>query len=264
MRAGQKVGLYYSRSVDGGTTWSDSQILSEGDIRWSDIVSNGNSTIHVLWQEFDGLVVANLSQVSQDSGISWDKKLDITGVNDNFAPVALAADGAGDLHFVQLLRDENATTTNQDNLILQDWKWTGSNWEFSSGSNMVVRGQGNNYSLTADITSKGILGVSTSAEYTDLENVLRNEILTINRFLDESKPPGETIVALIPTPVIMSNATAMPDTLPTQPVDLSELYNDNVTGSSTTRNIIGMVIVGIAVVATIVLVMRGSNSKPQK
>lgn len=263
VRAGQSVGLYYSSSMDGGTTWSDSQILSEGDIRWSEIVSYGE-TIQVLWQEYDGLVVANLSQISQDGGVFWDKTLDITGVNDSSAPVALAADGSGNLHFIQLLKNNNATTTTQDNLILQDWKWTGSSWEFASSSNIVIRGQGKNYALTADITSDGFLGVSISAEYSDFENIMQNEILSFNRFLDDATTSDRPMVALIPTPVVLSNATETSDTLPTQPVDLSELYDNNVAGSSRMRNVIGIIIIAIAMVATIVMVMRGSYLKSKK
>ena len=126
-------------SLDGGETWSDLQFLSEGDIQWSDIVSYDDHTVHVLWQEYDGLVFANLSQVSQDSGESWSKTFTITGVNDSSTPVVLAADEFENLHFIQLLKNNNAPTIKQENLILQDWKWNGSSWDFASSTNLVIR-----------------------------------------------------------------------------------------------------------------------------
>ena len=257
VRTGQPFGLYYSSSTDGGATWSDTQILSEGDIRWSDIVSYDNHTVHVLWQEYDGLVFANLSQVSQDSGSTWSKSHNMTGVNNYATAVALANNESGDLHFIQLLKNTDAITTNQDDLILQDWEWTGSSWEFSSSSNIVIRGQGKNYSLTADITSKGFLGVSMLAEYSTFENIVKNEILTFNRFLGESNIPKEAMVGLIPTPINLSSATEVPDTLPTQSVDLSALNDDNLAMSRGVRNIIGIAIIVFVLVVTAILLFRG-------
>jgi len=259
VRTGQPVGLYYSRSVDGGTTWSDIQILSEGDIKWSDIVNYDDHTVHVIWQEYDGLVYANLSQVSMDSGISWGKILDVTGVNDSSTPVALATDGLGKMIFIQLLKTNNATNINQENLILQEWTWTGSRWDFTSDTNLTIKGKGTNYSLTANATSAGVLGVSIMAEYLDSKNILQNEILTFTRFVEESKSSERPIIALIPTPVILSNATETPNILPTQPVDLSALDVDNKTTAQLVRNIIGVMLIIIALVVTVVLLVRRRN-----
>ena len=259
VRTGQPVGLYYSRSLDGGVTWSDFQFLSEGEVLWSDIVSYDDHTIQVLWQEYDGLVFANLSRVSLDGGVSWDRTLDITGVNDSSTPVALAADGLGKLHFIQLLKNSDATTINQDQLILQDWRWTGSSWEFASSSNLVIKGEGIGYSLTADVTPAGFLCVSMSAEYSDSENRIQNEILTFNRFLEESNTSNGPSVALIPTPVVLSDAAGIPEILPTQSVDLSVLNDDNVGTSSMLRNIVGIIIIAVAMVGTVMLVIRGRN-----
>ena len=265
IRAGQSTGLYYSSSLDGGTTWSDPQILSEGDIQWSDIVSYGAHTVQAVWQEYDGLVFANLSQESQDGGISWNRPIDITGVNDSSTKVTLAADGFGKMHFIQLLKDNNATTINQENFILQDWEWTGSVWEFASSSNLVISGQGINYSLTADVTSTGFLGVSVSAEYSDSNKTIQNEILTFNRFLEDANTSDELTVPLIPTPIVFTNATEIPSTaLPDQPVDLSMLNDDNVATSALVRNIVGIVIIIVVLVVTAILLVRRRTPKIQK
>jgi hypothetical protein len=238
-------------------TWNDAQIISDGDIQWSDIVCYDDRAVHILWQENDGLVFANLSQVSQDSGISWNRTLDITGVNDGPTLVDLAADRSGNLHFIQLLKNQNASTDKQDNLALQDWKWTGSSWEFASDRNFVIRGQEKKYSLTADITSEEILGVSLSVKYSDSENNVHNEIQTFKRFLDDANTFNEPIVALIPTPVNFSNATEIPNVLPTQSVDLSTLNNDGLTSSRAIRNIIGIVIIVVVLVVTGIILVRG-------
>jgi hypothetical protein len=263
VRTGQPVGLHYSRSVDGGVTWSDTEILSERDILWSDIVSYDNHTVHVVWQENDGLVYANLSQVSEDSGVSWGKLLSVTSVNDSSTPVALAAGGPGNLHLIQLLKNGNITTVNQENLILQDWKWTGSRWEIASSSDFVIEGQGIGYSVTADITTTGLLGVSMSAQYSDSDNRIQNEILAFSRLPEESSISKEPIVALIPTPVNLSDETEVPDILPTQPVDLSELDSNNAITSQLLRNIVGIIII-LALVVIAILLIRSRNKDYQK
>lgn len=259
VRTGQPSGLYYSRSMDGGATWSDPQILSEADIQWSDIVSYDEQTVHVLWQEYDGLVFANLSQVSQDNGISWSKTLNITGVNDSSTSVALAADGSGKLHLFQLLKNSNVTTINQDNLILQDWKWNGSSWEFASSSDLVIEGKGRDYSLVADITPAGNLGVYMLVEYSDSENKIQNEILTLNRFLEEGDTLREPVAVLIPTPAISSDEADVPDDSPTQVADLFVFYDDNVGFSPKLRNIIGISILAVAMVVITIIVIRKRN-----
>ena len=265
LRPDQPTGLYYSRSLDGGVTWSDPQILSEGDIQWSDVVSYDAQTVHIVWQEYDGLVFANLSQVSQDSGVSWSRPYNLTGVNDSSTSVALAADGFGKLHFIQIKRDNNSTTINQENFVLQDWEWTGSGWEFASSNNMVIGGQVINYSLTADVTSAGFLVVSLSTEYADSKKTIQNEILTFNRFLEDANISKELTVALIPTPIFLSNATEVPSTaLPEQPVDLSALNDDNITSSTLVRNIVGIMIITATLVVTAILLVRGRKPKIEK
>ena len=263
VRTGQPVGLQYSRSVDGGVTWGDSQIISARDIQWSDIVCYDDHTVHVLWQENDGLVYANLSQVSQDSGASWGKPLSVTAVNDSPTPVALAAGGSGNLHLIQLLKNSNATTINQDGLTLQDWKWTGSRWEIASSSDFVIEGQGMSYSVTADVTSMRFLGVSMSAQYSDSKNTIQNEILAFGRLLEESSISKEPVVALIPTPVNLSNEPKIPNILPTQSVDLSVLDSNKVATSQLIRNIVGVIII-LAMVVIAVLLLRSRNKDYQK
>jgi hypothetical protein len=118
----QSVGLYYSQSKNGGVAWSAPQIVSEGKISWSDIVAYDKQTVHRIWQEDDGLVVANLSQVSQDDGTTWSKLLDVTGVAETPRPVALATNGVGGLYFVQLSQKTISGTVNHEVLTLQNWK----------------------------------------------------------------------------------------------------------------------------------------------
>ena len=259
-RTGQPVGLYYSRSFDGGVTWNEPQSLSERDILWSDIACYDDQTVHVVWQENDGLVYANLSQISQDSGESWSKPLSATAVNDSPTPVTLADNGMGNLHFIQLLKDRNVNTVNQESLILQDWRWTGSRWEIAASSDFLIEGQGISYAVTADITSMGILGVYMSARYSNSENEIQNEVMAFSRSLGESNISEEPIAVHIPTPVNLSNDIGAPSVLPTASVDLSVLDSNDATASQLLRNVIGVLIILVMIVISVLLFRRRTNN----
>ena len=67
--------LYYTRSDDDGETWSDVELVAEGDIRWSQVVGIDNQTVLIAWQEQDGDEVRLWSQQSTDGGVKWERPL---------------------------------------------------------------------------------------------------------------------------------------------------------------------------------------------
>jgi hypothetical protein len=263
-RVGQPVGLYYSRSVDGGITWGNSQILNEGEIQWSDIVSSDQHNLQVVWQEYNGLVAANLAQVSADGGLSWGRPISISGVSDRPTAVSLASNGSGRLHFMQLLRDSNDVTLKQDRFILQDWSWTGSAWQLATESKMTILGDVTKHSLTTGLTSDGFLGVSIWTEHSSSANELRNNIQILNRFLGQSTSIKNPEPVFLPTSVALSSATAVPNILPTQVVDPSVLSEDNLSTTPMQRNIVGMGIIGGAVIVTVLLLSRRRPASSKK
>jgi hypothetical protein len=261
VRNGQTVGLYYSRSVDGGTTWSDVQILSEGEIQWADIVSYGSKTIHVVWQEYDGLVFANISQASQDGGLTWGKQNNVTGVNQGATQVSLASDGRGLLHFVQLINKDSAESYNQKDVILQDWKWDGANWNLDLAKDVLIKGDGISYSLSAAIASNRFLAVFVPVEYTDSVTGTTSEILTFSRFLEDAVDGQQLLIPVVPSLVIESNGVEVPALMPTPIPDFSVLDDDNVSTSQFQRNIAGFILIIIGIGATVFLLMRRGTTK---
>lgn len=255
VRDGQPVGLYYSHSLDGGATWSAAQILSEGEVHWLDVVSYGASTVHVVWQEFDGLVFANVSQVSNDGGLTWGKQHSVTGVTDLPTQVSLASDGRGLLHFVQLVGNVNNDTLSQKGLVLQDWKWDGLNWTPELTKDIVVKGQGITYSLAADLTSSGLLGVFIPVEYTDSNGKVKSEVLTLKRNLENGGNQEPVKVAVIPTSVEEASGGETVVIQPTSTPDFSILYDDNVSTNPLQQNVTGLVVVGLGVIATVFLIL---------
>jgi hypothetical protein len=261
IREGQPVGLYYSRSVDGGTTWSEAQILSEGEIQWADIVSYDEGVTHVVWQEFDGLVFANISQVSQDGGLTWGRQNNVTGVNESATNVALASDGRGVMHFIQLVDKNNGNAINQKGLVLQDWKWDGTSWSLELTKEIILKGGEIKYSMTADISSTGLLGVFMPVEYTNSAGTFVSEILTFSRFIEGASHGQQLQVPIIPVPGSESGVSEVVVVQPTSTPNFEILFNDNVSTSPLQENAAGLALIGVGVVATIFLLLRRRPAK---
>jgi hypothetical protein len=254
IREEQPVGLYYSRSIDGGKTWDTSQILSEGNIQWADIVSYGDRTVHAAWQEDDGLVFANVSQVSEDGGLTWGKQNDVTGVNTGATQVALTSDGHGVVHFIQLLEKETGFMIGQKIFTLEDWKWDGQNWGLDLAKDFAVKGTDVSYLVSPEITSTGFLDVFIPVEYTDQTGELVSEVLAFNRHLSE-EVNNPLQIAVIPTLPSESGEENSPAAVETPNADFSSLYEDNVSVSPLQRNAVGLVLIGVGLVIAIILIL---------
>lgn len=261
VREGQPVGLYYSRSVDGGLTWSDAQIMSEGAIQWADIVSYGEGVVHVVWQEYDGLVFANISQISMDGGLTWGKQNNVTGVNESATDVALAADGRGLLHFIQLASRTNSNAVNQISLVLQDWKWDGRAWALELTKDITLKGRDIKYSMSADMTSTGLMEVFMPVEYTTSVGTFASEILTFSRFIEGADHGQPLQVPVIPTPPSEADVPDVVEVQVTATPNFDILYDDNVSTSPLQENAVGLGLIGVGVLATIFLLLRRRPAK---
>src|SRR6266498_2623247 len=266
IRAGQATGLYYSQSVDGGVTWSTPQALSQADVQWADIASYRDKTVHVVWQEYDGLVFANLSEVSQDGGKTWDKQKTITGVNAEATVVALASDGHGLLHFIQLVKKAGLLTLNQENLILQDWKWDGNVWSSDGSNDVTIQGAGVNYSLSANITSSGSLDVFIPVEYSGPVDGVRDSVLFFYRNLGGANGDQASPAVLIPTllPEENQNNVTVSQSTPTPVPDLPTLHEKTNSLSSSQKTVVGLILIGVVVITSIILFNGRSLSNRKK
>jgi len=191
-------GLYYSRSSDGGVTWSAPEIVSDGSVTWSDTISYDGFVVHRLWQEDRIIVVSNFDQVSRDGGLTWDAPVEITGVLDRITPVTLVADGIGGLHFMRIVEGESPGFVKEYELIVEDWVWDGAGWNNRESQKATIQGERAEYAISAALTLNGVLSVLVSAEYLDLDGKLISEINSTNRVLDvnpDGKQPFSAVVA---------------------------------------------------------------------
>lgn len=92
------TGVYYSRSEDGGKTWSKAVQLAGEGYDQINVVSAGNA-VHVAWNGMAG-VTGRFHRWSSDGGKSWSEPSMVTLDSGTSGLPQLAIDGAGDLHFL--------------------------------------------------------------------------------------------------------------------------------------------------------------------
>ncbi len=261
-------GLYYSRSQDGGVTWSPAQMVSEGVITWSALVAFGNGTLHRLWQENDGLVIANLSQVSRDNGVSWGRKLDVTGVSDSPSQIALAQSASGQMTFVQLTRKEDLAAPSLQKLSVQDAVWDGTNWNPQPRHELSIRNRGVETVITAGLSSTGYLGILLSAVHVSSKGEIQRQVFSLGRFVSDLKNDSNRVLPVIPVPTYSIAATSVQTSGSqiqqiTPTVDTSVLFDSNNPSEGMTKNIVGLLLIVsvLAVLFVVVFIRRPIRSK---
>ena len=94
------TGVYYSRSEDGGKTWSSPVQLAGPGYDQINVAVAGESTVHVAWNGMAG-VHNRYHRWSSDGGRTWSAVSQvITGGGGSEGPPQLAVDSAGALHLL--------------------------------------------------------------------------------------------------------------------------------------------------------------------
>jgi hypothetical protein len=109
----QQLSLYYTRSEDGGRTFSKASSVVQEPVAWREIVIDGNGNLHLLWQPQDMLTTV-WDQTSLDAGDTWRHP---EGVPDAGELAAVTSDPAGGLHLIGV-----------GSGVLDQWLWDGSSW----------------------------------------------------------------------------------------------------------------------------------------
>jgi hypothetical protein len=236
------IELYYVQSVDSGVTWGEPQKVGDGAILWSDIVSYDGKFIQRLWQEENNSEIASLSQVSRDSGTTWENPINIAAVTDSSSPIGLIFDGVRELHFTQLKADRSLETIGRTTLTIYDSRWDGNKWVQQVFQEFTFSGKDTRFSMAGGLASNGFMNVGIVARYTNSENNFVSDILSINRSLGQSNENLTPFPAEIVLPEVeaVQTQTPIPALVPVQSTPLSGLAQSP---SPLLRNVIGLVIV---------------------
>lgn len=250
----QSEGLYYSQSSNGGDTWSDAELVSEGSVSWSDIVAYDQQIVHRLWQEKDGTKLVNFHQFSENGGLTWSTPISIAGVINGAGSPSVNVEWNGNLHLMQLVQNDGVFISHQE--------WNGSQWSRQEPYELSIKGSDASYLLTSSIASDGYLLALSLMSHDDLVNGQMSDLLSVGRFLDvlpsaDSTPSPALIATQRPRPASGTNHDA--STTPTQISPLTNLYDPS-TSLSKSRNLIGILfLVGVLILTFVILRPKPRN-----
>lgn len=226
------MGVYYSKSIDGGITWSDSKRLSYADGDKPRIIIDSNN-IHVVWIRKSVAGIELWHQYSTDSGDRWSeaKRVDVNGP---FAEnVNIISDHTGGM-FLSLVEEVQKGTA-----VITVMRWNGVEWgskeQIYLGTELLTEG-----GTTSAISDNGKLVIAYWA---------KNGIGYITRPIT-----GGTVIKAIPTLTLQPTPTitSTPFVIGT-PSPAPTVINDgnNDTGSRLLDWRLWAVLIGVVVIAVI-------------
>jgi hypothetical protein len=187
------LGLYYTRSQDGGLTWLPAEIVAEGHIHWSRILASGDDILHRVWQIDDVASSRRIiqHQHSPDRGSSWSdleiiSTLHVAGAGD------IDVDALGRLHLVM------AVTNINDEVGLEHWVWAGNQWSLNSSLDLQEDEVSDVVSMSISVTPYGRLGALYSGNMLVAPTDLTGELFVSTQVLPFVAYTGRAVDASLP------------------------------------------------------------------
>jgi hypothetical protein len=199
----QSLSLFYTRSEDGGRTFSDPELLLEEPVAWQQIVADGKGNLHLLWQWQDERTTV-WDQVSLDNGRSWQiaQGLPVEGL-----AVSIMADPTGQLHVLHAGSGS-----------LGHWLWDGSRWESEEPLKWTLASQPGEATqlLAATVNKQGKIVVLLTMP-TETDNAAEQILLYSTHMLKltSQQPAVQNSPTATPLPPTLTLATSTPEQLPT-------------------------------------------------
>jgi hypothetical protein len=204
------LGLYYTRSEDGGLTWSEADAVAEQTVYWSKILAAGDDVLHRVWQVEDKTSNRRViqHQYSLDQGFSW-SSLEIISTLYLPGPADLDIDALGHLHLVMSI----SYLTGE--IGLEHWMWSGDQWALNSSLDLLDSNITDLLSVSISVTPDGRLGAlyagNMLAEQNDPSEASL-EIETVSHFIAyTSRNLNALLPALEPTPAVDILPTPTPE-----------------------------------------------------
>jgi hypothetical protein len=236
----QPIGLFYTQSSDGGTTWSELEEVRNGPVLWSEVISYDAQAVHRMWQEKRALLDVNYHQVSLDGGLTWGDLVQVSFTQGVSASPTLSMDPDGNIHFFQV--------TDPKSLTLQYSKWDGSRWINQEAVNLKISSDKSTVNfLNSNITPLGYLRAYLSVNSPDQFGEMQRRVITTRRLLEQSSGESNMIIGLIPEPVDNMDGTEEA-ALQVSPTVESPLANLSDPVPPMNRTVVGLLFVGVILV----------------
>lgn len=150
---------YYSaRSLDGGRSWSEPELVVEGEIVWSELITGAEGSVHRVWQERSADRMTIWHELSLDGGVSWERISPVSIFGDAIGDPDITADPGGRLHLLQLIQRDTGQ------YALQDWQWDSDGWSSQPWISFNTPGLVSVRALNSVVSSSGELVVVFTLE----------------------------------------------------------------------------------------------------
>jgi len=127
------LGVYYARSTDQGSTWTEALQVVEGAYDWPRLAATGTGQVHLLWSAAGSGEA--WQQWSTDGGQGWSRPAQVRGWRNVPGPLSPAGDGAGALHLAGIGQDD----VGEPALLYA--AWDGGQWSAVETYRLEVGGQ---------------------------------------------------------------------------------------------------------------------------
>lgn len=182
-------GLYYSRSLDGGQTWTEPVKVNQSQVLWAQLLVSPTGVVHRIWQERseqDNF----LHEYSANNGENWQKAVPYSSFGEKIGQPAVGIDPSGRLHSIQIIRPS------ENNFSLEPLRWE--NYWYPDQAIDILENSISNISTPVVIISpEGFLGVIISVDV-----VNSNDNLTEHRLIFTGQQLENIPVLDIRTPTI--------------------------------------------------------------
>ncbi len=195
--ADQPVSSAYAASTDGGDSWSEVIDLPFAEVPpvWSSISASGLQTLHRIWQEDFENSSNYWSQISNDSGFTWEQPVRISDRDNPLGQADLVTDGGGTPHLIQLVGSaDNGQLPDAVIPMVQHWNLVDGAWVLAQGFDVEPGSLTNIGGITGVVAANGNLVVLYSGLRLNIETGrFQAGYLTSSRSL--------SVVLPAPTPV---------------------------------------------------------------
>jgi hypothetical protein len=205
--------LFYSRSVDGQSTFTEPELVGNGLSNWQALIRTDGQALYRLWLEPLTAGATNRSrrlqlEESLDNGQSWRAPIGLKGV---VAAAAVGQDLSGQLHLVQLVGGE-----------LQYWLWADGRWTVGEGLETDALAEASAGAVA--VNGDGALAyIAAGADSGSEDSTSQSALVATGRQVTLGEVGPAVVATVTPTATSTPSPTATPAPEPTPTVDVSAI-----------------------------------------
>lgn len=248
------LGLYSSRSTDGGEKWSDAETVIDKPVTWAEIAGVGEKTVHRLWEVKDAQRKVMEHQFSTNGGTQWsDPIIIIASFGGSEDQLSFSIDPAGQPHLLF------AASDTKNRITISHWTWQGDRWLGDDPQSLAENTDSPAQSTGSTVSPDGKLSILISASEPSQDgSSSKYGLFILQRTL--SLPSKLVTPLYTPVPITALQPTSQPTTQPTSPSDANLApvgnINPDVKFASTSNSYTGIYI-GIALTVILVILVFG-------